>query len=827
MSYSDENTVINSLKKEIENLRSRLSETEETLNAIRNGEVDAIVVSGDNGEKIFSLASSETPYRIILEEMEEGAVTVSHKGRILYCNTRFSEIIGSEPQLIPGSDFVQYVLEEDRDLFRKLLSESLTSPVRGDISVRAGNKNVRIHISMAVLPENIEGDVCIIVSDITDRFNYQVYLREIVEDRTHELRQANKQLFEDIEKLKQAEIEILKRESLFRSAFDDGAIPMTLTSKDGRFLKVNRAFCKLTGYSEHELYNMSFIDLTHPDDIDPSLKGKKDLETGEKSAVRLEKRYIRKDKRPVWVSISTAPVKDENDNWDFFVTHIQDISKRKSAENRLKESKERFRQLANSIPQLAWIALSDGYIFWFNNRWFEYTGRKQEEIVGYGWQKLTEPSQSADFARKWKEFIAIGKPFELVSTLLGDDGLFREFLIKSIPIKNPGGQVEQWFGTHTDISELKKVENELKNSREKLNIALENGKIGIWEWNLKNDSVIWDERMEKMFDIEPGTFGGTLEAFENLVHEEDLTHVRKAVNEAIENRKNYETIFRTRPVNGEYSFISSKAILSFDSKGNPESLSGVCFDITGSRRSTEQVLIKLNEELLRSNTDLQQFAYVASHDLQEPLRMVSSFTQLLQLKYEDKLDKDAIEYIRYAVAGSKRMYELLNGLLAYSRVQTKGKQFDKVDMNVVLKKVKENLNLIIEETESNIISKKLPAVNADENQMIQLFQNLIENSIKFSKGNPEVSISCKKEDNNNVFMVRDSGIGIEKQYYDRIFRIFQRLHRSEEYGGTGIGLAICKRIVERHGGKIWVESEPGKGSTFYFSLPEFQSNSQV
>lgn len=816
-----------SLRKEIEELRIRLSETEETLSAIRNGDVDAIVVSGEQGEKIFSLASSETPYRIILEEMEEGAVTVSAKGRILYCNRRFSEIIGSGPEQIPGTNFIDYVSEEDRDLFRKLLDESMTTPVRGDISAKTNRKNVHVHLSMVALPENIEGDICIIVSDITARFNYQSYLREMVEDRTKELRHANHQLFQDLEKLKNAEAEILRRESLFHSAFDDGAVPMTLTSKEGRFLKVNRAFCKLTGYTEEELINMSFTELTYPDDVDPSLKGRNELESGERISFRLEKRYLRKDKRPVWVSISTAPVKDEKGGWDYFVTHIQDISKRKSAETRLKESKERFRQLANSIPQLAWIALADGYLFWFNNRWFEYTGKQQEEIVGYGWQNLIEQAQAADFPGEWKEFISAGKPFEVVSSLIGEDGIYREFLIKSIPIKNPEGNVEQWFGTHTDISELKKVEKELKSSQEKLQIALENGQIGIWEWNLNTGSVTWDERMEKMFGLDHGKFPGTYEAFENLVHEEDLTHVRKAIADSVANKTTFETVYRTRSGNGEYSYISAKALLSFDSHGKPELMSGVCFDITGTKRSTEQVLLKLNEELLRSNTDLQQFAYVASHDLQEPLRMVSSFTQLLQLRYGDKLDQDATEYIRYAVAGSKRMYELLNGLLAYSRVQTRGKQFDKVDMNLVLKKVRENLNLVIEETNTVIKSYKLPEVNADENQMIQLFQNLIENSIKFRRENPEITISWKESDNYHVFCVEDKGIGIEKQYFERIFRIFQRLHRSDEYGGTGIGLAICKRIVERHGGRLWVESEYGKGSVFCFTIPELPVNTQV
>jgi light-regulated signal transduction histidine kinase (bacteriophytochrome) len=199
--------------------------------------------------------------------------------------------------------------------------------------------------------------------------------------------------------------------------------------------------------------------------------------------------------------------------------------------------------------------------------------------------------------------------------------------------------------------------------------------------------------------------------------------------------------------------------------------------------------------------------------------MVSSFTQLIQQKYKDKLDSDGNDYIKFAVEGSKRMYELLNGLLAYSRIQTKARELSFVSMNDVSEIVKDNLSLAISETDATIRFDDLPVIFADENQMIQLLQNLVENGIKFRKGSPEISVSVKSDTKHHIFAVSDSGIGIEPQYFERIFRIFQRLHRMDEYGGTGIGLAICKRIVERHGGTIWVDSRVGEGSTFFFTIP--------
>jgi PAS domain S-box-containing protein len=374
--------------------------------------------------------------------------------------------------------------------------------------------------------------------------------------------------------------------------------------------------------------------------------------------------------------------------------------------------------------------------------------------------------------------------------------------------------------TLREKSELSRIKllSELKQVQEKLTIALENGKIGIWEWRIKEETVIFDERTERIFGLEPGTFGGKFSDLESLIHEEDISHLRTAINQTLEKRQQFEVIYRIRKHDGNIFYISAKGLLNRDRLGNPDSIIGVCFDVTNMKKGTEEALFKLNEELLRSNMDLQQFAYVTSHDLQEPLRTVMSFTQLLQKKYADKLGSDGNEYIRFAVDGSQRMYDLLNGLLAYSRVHSRGSEFARVDMNEVLEKVLGNLNIRIRETNAVIIKERLPFIHADESQMIQLFQNLIENSLKFSNGIPHIRISYEQIHENLIFAVQDDGIGIETQYFEKIFRIFQRLHSTDEYKGTGIGLAICKRIAERHGGEIWVKSVLGEGSTFYFKI---------
>lgn len=238
------------------------------------------------------------------------------------------------------------------------------------------------------------------------------------------------------------------------------------------------------------------------------------------------------------------------------------------------------------------------------------------------------------------------------------------------------------------------------------------------------------------------------------------------------------------------------------------------------RKRAEEELKETLEDLERSNKELEQFAYVASHDLQEPLRMVASYVQLLERRYKDKLDSDASEFIAYAVDGARRMQRLINDLLDYSGIGTRGKKFEKTDCAHVLGQAIVNLQGPIAKSGAAVINGDLPKIRADESQLIQLFQNLIDNSIKFrGKEPPRIHFGAKRKRKEWLFSVQDNGIGIDPQYAERIFVIFQRLHNRKKYSGTGIGLAICKRIVERHAGRIWVESTPGKDSTFFFTIP--------
>ena len=289
-------------------------------------------------------------------------------------------------------------------------------------------------------------------------------------------------------------------------------------------------------------------------------------------------------------------------------------------------------------------------------------------------------------------------------------------------------------------------------------------------------------------------------------------------------------------IDGHHTFIANKFPI-FDINGKPYGVGSISTDITERKHLEEQLkvahenleekvekrteeLLKSNMELKRSNDELKRFAYVSSHDLQEPLRMVTLYSQLLERRYKDKIDSDADDFIGYIVENAKRMKQLIDDLLDYSRVTGQAKEFENVEFESVLDVVLSNLSVSIAENNVKVTHDSLPTVFANKNQILQVFQNLITNSIKFrGEKSPKIDISAQKGEKEWTFELKDNGIGINTEHQEQIFEVFKRLHTREEYPGTGIGLSIVQKIIERHNGRIWVESEPEKGSTFYFTIP--------
>ena len=382
------------------------------------------------------------------------------------------------------------------------------------------------------------------------------------------------------------------------------------------------------------------------------------------------------------------------------------------------------------------------------------------------------------------------------------------------------GQPVRLVVVHENITARRRAEEELKAISSRLLVATRAAKIGIWDFDPVNNRLIWDDQMFQVFGITRDRFSGAYEAWESTLHPDDLLRAREEVATALREKDEFDTEFRILWPDKSIHHIKAMALVQRDAAGQAVHMIGANWDITVQKLAAEE-LKRAAAELARSNADLEQFANVASHDLQEPLRAVVGCAELLAQGSGGKLTADDGELLRHIVEGTRRMQTLIRDLLAYSRVGSRGGWFTPTDLNKALALALANLDTSIHERDAVITHDALPTLVVDPTQMSQLLQNLIGNALKFCKDKrPEIHIGAQARNGGWQFSVRDNGIGIEPQYLERIFIIFQRLHARTEYAGTGIGLAICKRIAERHGGRIWVESQPGHGSTFYFTIPQ-------
>lgn len=350
----------------------------------------------------------------------------------------------------------------------------------------------------------------------------------------------------------------------------------------------------------------------------------------------------------------------------------------------------------------------------------------------------------------------------------------------------------------------------------------------IWDWDTDSNVVVRTGKgLKALFGYEPEEAMLDNNFWYKLIHTEDLPDVVKKQSAIMNNPSElyWEDEYRFLKKNGQYAYVYDKGFIIRNEAGKATRLIGATRDIT-ERKENEALLLELNnrlkqraDELAASNIELERFAYIASHDMQEPLRMITSFLQLFKKKYEDQIDETAEQYIHFAVDGAERMKKLIMDLLQYSRVGSNKEDYEAINTNSLLKEVVNVFLSHIEETKATITIGELPAIRANKTQLFQLFQNLIGNALKYYGDKPPViHISGKEEKNHFSFSVRDNGIGIKPIFFEKVFILFQRLHHKNEYSGTGIGLAICKKIIERHNGRIWVESEPGKGSCFYFTI---------
>ena len=472
-------------------------------------------------------------------------------------------------------------------------------------------------------------------------------------------------------------------------------------------------------------------------------------------------------------------------------------------ERELQQEYERFNAVFEESFDAMVIADDDGRYIDVNESACRLFGLPEEELLGRTIDEFAP--EGYDFEQEWQNFQA-GENSRGTFPLIRDDGTIRHVEYAASAGIVPG----QNLSVMRDVTERKAAEKALRESETKFRMVAENLDEIVWIMTADATEYLYiSPAFDEIWGVDRETLYDDPESYLPLVHPEDRDRVRENFAELPDDE--FEETFRIIRPDGEHRWLYVRG-------ERAENSNGFAYVVGIGQDITEQV--KSERKLEVSNERLEQFAYAASHDLQEPLRMVTSYLQLLERRYGDELDEDGEEFIDYAVDGAERMSEMIQGLLEYSRVETQGEPFDSVDLEQVIEDVRTDIQLQIDESDAEITTDPLPSVHGDGSQLRQVFQNLFVNAIDYSgEDSPRIHVSAEREGSRWRISIRDEGIGIDPDDADRIFEVFQRLHSRAESKGTGIGLALCKRIVERHGGEMWVESEPGEGSTFSFTLP--------
>ncbi|MEO5891685.1 MAG: PAS domain S-box protein [Ferruginibacter sp.] len=506
--------------------------------------------------------------------------------------------------------------------------------------------------------------------------------------------------------------------------------------------------------------------------------------------------------------------------WSF-----RDITERTQVEEKLIQSERYSRNLFDQSTVGLALSDIDGTLRDINEAYAKITGRTIEECKKISFYDITPEKYNAQERKQLDDLESTGKygPYEKEDS--HKDGHL-------VPVRLSGTLLERngkkyvWSSVE-DITQRKQTETRLIKSEERYRQIVETSQEGIWMIDEKNDTTFVNKKMCEIIEYPPEEIMGKkihffMDEIANKSAASQIERRKKGISE------NHDSTFITKKGRAVPTSVSTNPI--FDEAGNYKGALAMITDITKRKlheeliKKSEANLDRKNKELKRKNTELEQFAYVASHDLQEPLRTTSGFVQLLKQQYHGKLDKRADQYLDFIADSSDRMRILINDLLDYSRIGGKN-ELENVDCNKIMQYVIADLYNAISESGAAIITGGLPVIMGYPTEIKQLFQNLVINAIKFSKKNeaPQINISAEKIGRHWDFSITDNGIGIDKIYSERIFIIFQRLHNRSEYPGSGIGLSHCKKIVELHHGKIWVESTPGEGSAFHFTIPETDS----
>jgi PAS domain S-box-containing protein len=743
------------------------------------------------------LARMEGRYRALLEAAPDAMVVVNQKGDIVLLNVqaekqfgyRRDELVGQRVKNIIPKGFAERLIADEKRSVEDALAQQMGTGIELT-GLRKNGSEFPIEIMLSPL-ESAEGIlVTAAIRDISVR--------------------------------KEAEKHLARMEGRYRGLLEAAPDAMVVVNQGGEIVLLNVQAEKQFGYRRDELLGQkvkNIIPRGFAERLIADEKRSVEEALAQQIGTGIELIARRKNGSEFPIEIMLSPL--DSAEGILVTAAIRNISVRREAEKHLALMEGRYRGLLEAAPDAMVVVNPSGDIVLLNVQAEKQFGYRRDELVGQKVKNIIPEGFAerlvADGLRSAEDALAqqIGTGIELIA--LRKNGTEFPIEIMLSPLDSAEGILVT--AAIRDISVRKEAEKHLARMESRYRGLLEAAPDAMVVVNQKGDIVLLNVQAEKQFgyhrdelvgqrmkNIIPAGFAERLIA-DALRSTEDALAQQIGTGIEITGRRKDGTEF---PIEIMLSPLeSAEGVL----------VTAAIRDIT-TRKVAEAHLLYKVEELNRSNEELGQFAYIASHDLQEPLRMVASYTQLLARRYKGRLDSDADEFIAFAVDGANRMQRLIQDLLAYSRVGTKGKELRETSSEEALQRAILNLRGAIADSGAMVTHDLLPPVLADETQLVQLFQNLIGNAIKYQNpGVPRIHVSAIKNGGGKwTFSVRDNGLGIDPQYFERIFVMFQRLHKREEFAGTGIGLAICKKIVERHGGEISVQSQPGKGSTFSFAL---------
>jgi PAS domain S-box-containing protein len=773
----------------------------------------------------------------------------------------------------------------------------------------------------------------------------------------------------DISERKRGEAALRQANAYNRNLIDASIDPLVTIAPDGRITDVNSATENATGRSRDELIGTDFCDyFTNPENARTGYQTV--FREGSVRDYELEIRH--RDGHTIPVLYNASVYRDEAGEIIGVFAAAHDITLRRRAEEALRESETAFRTLAELVPQLVWMCTPDGLNVYFNQRWVDYTGLTLEESYGRGWNTPFHLDDKQPAWKAWNHAVATGDTYSIECRLRRADGAYRWFLIRGVPLRDATGSIVKWFGTCTDIEDIKRTEQELTLGHERLAMALRAGRSGTFDWDIQNNINTWSPEVEALYGLEPGTFGGTYQDWEPFLFPEDLETARAGIQKALRSGE-FEGEWRIhRHGDGEVRWLGACAKVLFDEAGRPSRMIGINTDITerkrveeaflqasaynrslieasldplltiapdgkitdansGTEKATgrvrqeligtdfcdyfsdpakarvgyqqtfregfvqdyeleirhqdghltpvlynasvyrdeagmvigvfaaarditerkraEQEVRSLNEqleqrvrkrtaELEAANKELEAFTYSVSHDLRAPLRHVDGYSKLLVDKHGAELSPDAQEDIATIRESVLHMGMLIDDLLNLARLGRMQMSMQATGLNSLLDEVRADLMRANPDRAIEWKVETLPFVECDPALIKQVFANLLSNAVKYTRPRKQavIEVGRIRQEGCAVIFVRDNGVGFNMKYANKLFGVFQRLHRSEDFEGTGVGLATVQRIIHKHGGRVWVEAALNQGATFYFTLngsgqeglePEFGSAAEV